>query len=106
MDIQGYEPYALDGMERTLAKNPDVALITEFWPYGMRCAGLEAEAYIARLQKFGYAFWEIAEGEAPVYVVPDRLIAEIGPSRRFVDLLCMTESAAQSRLNLSKSRTS
>lgn len=42
MDIQGFEMSALKGMEKTLANNPDLKIITELWPYGLKKAGSSA----------------------------------------------------------------
>jgi len=39
MDIQGFEMAALKGMEKTLKNNPEVKIITELWPYGLKKAG-------------------------------------------------------------------
>ena len=39
MDIQGYELHALRGANRVLADNPDLKLLVEFWPYGLKHAG-------------------------------------------------------------------
>ena len=39
MDIQGYELHALRGANRVLADNPDIKLLLEFWPYGLKQAG-------------------------------------------------------------------
>jgi FkbM family methyltransferase len=38
MDIQGYELRALRGANRVLADNPDIKLLVEFWPYGLKQA--------------------------------------------------------------------
>jgi len=40
MDIQGYELHALRGASRVLADNPDAKLLLEFWPYGLKQAGV------------------------------------------------------------------
>lgn len=40
MDIQGYELQALRGASRVLADNPDAKLLLEFWPYGLKQAGV------------------------------------------------------------------
>lgn len=45
MDIQGYEYFALSGMTETLKKYPDVKIITELWPYGMKQAGISMEQW-------------------------------------------------------------
>jgi len=39
MDIQGYELHALRGAGRVLADNPDIKLLLELWPYGLKQAG-------------------------------------------------------------------
>ena len=40
MDIQGYELHALRGANRVLVDNPDLKLLLEFWPYGLKQAGV------------------------------------------------------------------
>ena len=40
MDIQGYELHALRGASRVLADNPGIKLLLEFWPYGLKQAGV------------------------------------------------------------------
>jgi len=39
LDIQGYELNALRGTNRVLQENPDIQLLFEFWPYGLKQAG-------------------------------------------------------------------
>ena len=39
LDIQGYELNALRGANRILQENPDIQLLFEFWPYGLKQAG-------------------------------------------------------------------
>ncbi len=46
MDIQGFEMAAFKGMEKTLKSNPEVKMITELWPYGLKLAGSSAEEII------------------------------------------------------------
>jgi FkbM family methyltransferase len=66
MDIQGSEPDALEGMTRLLGENPDVVLVTEFWPYGLRRAGHDPAAFLARLGALGFSFSEIHERRGSV----------------------------------------
>jgi len=57
MDIQGFEPIAIQGMLQTIQKNPQVSLITEFWPYGIEKAGSSATNYLQQLkQLFSYIY--------------------------------------------------
>ncbi len=50
MDIQGYELHALRGAHRLLEENPDINLLLEFWPAGLKQAGVEWEELVEMLQ--------------------------------------------------------
>ena len=66
MDIQGAEPMALAGMRRFLAQQPDVNLITEFWPYGITQSGHDPRAFLETMQELGFICYEIEEGARTV----------------------------------------
>jgi FkbM family methyltransferase len=51
MDIQGYELHALRGANRVLVDNPDIMLLLEFWPYGLKQAGGNWVDLIAALEQ-------------------------------------------------------
>lgn len=51
MDIQGFEPEALKGMEKTLAANENIKLICEFWPYGLKRSGHSATGMFSWLKQ-------------------------------------------------------
>ena len=44
IDIQGYELHALQGARRILNENPEIKLLLEFWPYGLKQAGAMGRA--------------------------------------------------------------
>ena len=50
MDIQGYELHALRGASRVLADNSDLKLLVEFWPYGLKQAGVNWVELLDTLQ--------------------------------------------------------
>ena len=50
MDIQGYEVHALRGAQRVLQENSDINLLLEFWPAGLKQAGVEWEELVEMLQ--------------------------------------------------------
>lgn len=54
MDIQGFEMEAMKGMKETLKNNPDVKLISEFWPYGLKKAGSSVTDYYKLLQELNF----------------------------------------------------
>ena len=63
MDIEGHEPYALSGMERTIAASPNLILFVEFAPELLRRAGTEPGAFLDRLSALGFAVELIDEEE-------------------------------------------
>jgi FkbM family methyltransferase len=63
MDIQGSEPDAFAGMRGTLKQNPDVTILTEFWPTGLKQAGADPKAFLAEVRACGFLVHELAEGQ-------------------------------------------
>lgn len=55
MDIQGFELHALRGAERLLEDNPQIKLLLEFWPYGLKQAGASPEALLSFLEGRGFS---------------------------------------------------
>ena len=62
MDVQGYEPLVLEGMSRTLADNPDVLVVTEFWPHGMEAAGSSVQTFFEAFSALGFAAYLLDSG--------------------------------------------
>jgi FkbM family methyltransferase len=54
MDIQGFEMQAIRGMEKILESNPDVKIISEFWPFGLKSAGSSVGEYYLFLKSKGF----------------------------------------------------
>jgi len=46
IDIQGFEMSAFGGMQKILANNPNVKILSEFWPYGLSKAGHTTEEFL------------------------------------------------------------
>jgi FkbM family methyltransferase len=61
MDIQGFEMQALKGMKNTLAQNPDIKLISEFWPYGLKKSGSSVVEYFDSLSDLGFKCYLLEE---------------------------------------------
>ncbi len=58
MDIQGFEMNAVKGMEKTL-QNPNLKMLSEFWPYGMRKAGSSVLEYYQFLKSYNFYIYLI-----------------------------------------------
>jgi FkbM family methyltransferase len=54
MDIQGAEMAALQGMANTIKRNPDLTIITEFWPDGMKKFGFSPTEFLSTLIGHGF----------------------------------------------------
>jgi hypothetical protein len=72
MDIQGAEGMALHGMKRTLASNPGVVILMEFWPEGLLKTGFSPELVLSELEDLGFALYRIDERTNDVEKVRNR----------------------------------
>lgn len=54
LDIQGYDYFAVKGMRRVLERSPDVMIFGEFWPYGLKRAGVSPLDYTSLLKDLGF----------------------------------------------------
>jgi FkbM family methyltransferase len=61
MDIEGNEPYALEGMAKTILKSDNLTLFTEYAPDYLRRAGVEPDQYLNQLQNLGFEVQVIDE---------------------------------------------
>lgn len=70
VDTQGAEGLIVAGMQRVLAENPDLVLILEFWPEGLKNTGSSADQLLANLAQLGfsemYEVFENGRGVVPV----------------------------------------
>lgn len=61
MDIQGAEFYALAGMNKTLDLNPEIKILTEFWPFGLKESGSSVDKFQEFLKSKGFLFYIIQD---------------------------------------------
>ncbi len=54
MDIQGFEMQAVQGMKETFKNNPQLKIVSEFWPYGLRKSGSSAIDYFKFLNELEF----------------------------------------------------
>jgi FkbM family methyltransferase len=62
MDIQGYELHAFQGAARVLTDNPDIKILLEFWPYGLKQAGANWIDMITALEGRGMVIQQVSTG--------------------------------------------
>jgi FkbM family methyltransferase len=58
LDVQGYEPLVCQGGRRVLEQ--ECAVVSEFWPWGIRTAGASPTAYVAFMIDMGFTVRSIA----------------------------------------------
>jgi FkbM family methyltransferase len=54
VDVQGYEFFAMQGMERILRSGTPMMVMTEFWPRGIEQAGASHEEYFQMFESLGF----------------------------------------------------
>jgi len=64
MDIQGAEYEAFIGMRKLLAQNPDITILTEFWPKGLGQAGVSAEVFLDEVRSSGFKIYLLDHGKS------------------------------------------
>jgi FkbM family methyltransferase len=87
MDVQGHEQHVLEGAPKLLASG--VPLVVELWPYGLRRAGVEPEAFANYLGARFRRYYDLGQA-APTARPTAELRAILGqlPSyKSFTDLL-------------------
>ena len=88
LDIQGAEGLALAGLEATIAANPRIAVLMEFWPAALRRCGTDPESLLRGWHARGFAA-AVVETDSPRAVDlrrPGEVVAA-AESRSFCDLV-------------------
>lgn len=80
MDIEGYEPYALEGMKQTISRSPSLILFAEFAPYFLRLSGTDPRDYLARLERLGFDIKVIDERSRSLRPIIEADFAQADPS--------------------------
>lgn len=86
MDVQGYEMHVLRGMERLIECSPELMILFEFWPRGLRAAGTRPEDLPRYLQQRGFRMYHHVEGRLQPITAFAQL-AEKLPGLAHADLL-------------------
>jgi FkbM family methyltransferase len=87
IDVQGYEPKVISGLRETIARSPSLALLTEFWPKGIRDGGGDPTDFLNTLRDLGLTLHELkADGELAELTDDGDLIAR-HQGRRYTNLV-------------------
>ncbi|MCX5658505.1 MAG: FkbM family methyltransferase [Planctomycetota bacterium] len=88
MDIQGAEALAVDGMAKVLAGRPRLAMLMEFWPWGISQSGRDPAALLRTLRAAGFSIHR-TDGDAanPFPPADDATLLSYTLERQFLSLL-------------------
>ena len=87
IDVQGYEPKVIAGLRDTISRSPNLTLLTEFWPKGIRDAGGDPTEFLNTLRDLNLTLHELnASGELSELTDDADLIAR-HQGRRYTNLV-------------------
>ena len=86
LDVQGHELGALSGMQEVIAASPDVRVLFEFWPAGLRAAGTSPESLLDFFHERGFSLYETKGGRLQGLRDPRQLILGLEP-KQYTNLL-------------------
>ncbi len=86
IDIQGYEPKAIQGMFNVLHNQTNIELLTEFYPSAMMAANSSPKEYLFDLEKYGFTIYQILNsGQLQEFTIDNLLKIK---NDNYVDLYC------------------
>lgn len=76
LDIQGYELHALRGANRVLVENPELKILLEFWPHGLRGASVSPETLLLFLKNNGFRIYGLTGDDLKEFAGPAAYAAD------------------------------
>ncbi|MBI4981597.1 MAG: FkbM family methyltransferase [Candidatus Omnitrophica bacterium] len=91
IDAQGAEAAIIKGMDGILRKNKDIKLLVEFWPFGLKYCGSNADLFLKLLSGYGFDFYEISLADIqPVRTSAKALLDTYTEEKQnFTNLFCL-----------------
>jgi FkbM family methyltransferase len=88
IDVQGCEPMVIAGGLETIRRSPDILIVSEFWPEGMKAAGQDAMKYLHQLSSLGLELFTLAKGGLSPLATGgfSKLIASL-PRRQYTNIV-------------------
>ncbi|MEK7263732.1 MAG: FkbM family methyltransferase [Bacteroidota bacterium] len=88
IDIEGAEMFALEGVKKTIASNPTMKLITEFYPVMIERCGFSPEKYLEVLRGFGFTLSIIDEEKHSIVPADNKEVFSAALIDGTTNLLC------------------
>jgi FkbM family methyltransferase len=80
MDIQGSEYDAFIGMRKLVERNPNIIILTEFWPRGLMQAGASPPVFLDEVRKSGFKIFQV-DAQGPREVSDHAILADLYEDR-------------------------
>jgi FkbM family methyltransferase len=94
IDVQGFEANVFAGLEQTIRRSPDLTIMSEFWPYGLRSAGSDPLELLNRLEGFGLVLQELSPNGSLTAVRDKQALIDSYPGRQYTSIIAMRRSGA------------
>ena len=88
IDVQGHEMAALSGMSKLIAQSPNLRVLFEFWPAGLRAVNSPPESLLDFFLSRGFEIYETKEGRLEPMRPSNQLLAEM-PGKQYINLLAV-----------------
>lgn len=98
IDVEGGEMSIFSGMRRVLAANPDLTILTEFFPDAIRAFGYVPEEYVRGLSASGFEIYPIEDGRARPELLEAARVSELikqAEKKEHINLLCVRGKHAE-----------
>lgn len=93
MDIEGSEPFAMEGMKQTLSTSPNIVLFLEFHGPWLRRAGVEPEDFLDQMDRAGFECQLINDGRKRLQPLKLELTPEEGFYHGFCNIYCTKKAS-------------
>lgn len=87
IDVQGFEAEVLVGLEHTIRTSPNLTLLSEFWPDGLRRAGAEPLELLNRLRSWGLKIHSLESGGKIQAIADFQGFIERFPGRHYTNIV-------------------
>lgn len=97
IDVQGFEGHVFKGMQHTLRQAPNLTLLSEFWPFGLRSAGSNPEDVLNELEAAGLTLYELTSHGTLNPLGNKMDFIERFPGRRYTNIVGLRGTTAFSK---------
>jgi FkbM family methyltransferase len=87
MDVQGFEGHVIEGFRETLNRSPQLKMLMEFWPSGLRMAGTDPLALLRDVEKMGLQLFELKRRGGLVAVSDKQDLVDRYSGRKYANLV-------------------